>query len=102
MTEKLIEERNGDLILRVRASPGAARDRVLGVHGGALKVSVRAPPEGGKANAAVARLLAAGLGLRAGQLRLVRGKSSRDKSFLLDGVSRQELAARLRTLLGSG
>ncbi|MFQ5701919.1 MAG: DUF167 domain-containing protein, partial [Acidobacteriota bacterium] len=42
--------------LRVRVKPGAKQDTLTGVGAGRLRLTVVAPPEKGKANAAVARL----------------------------------------------
>jgi uncharacterized protein (TIGR00251 family) len=47
----------------IHASPRAARERVGGLHGDALRVAVREPPVEGAANAACARALARALGL---------------------------------------
>lgn len=69
--------------MRLRVSPGARSDRILGVHGGALKISVSAPPERGKANRAVVDLLATVLGLPRSAVRIVAGESSRDKVALV-------------------
>ncbi|MBI4600985.1 MAG: DUF167 domain-containing protein [Planctomycetes bacterium] len=77
----------GGVQIKVRAAPGASRERVAGVHAGALKVSVQAPPERGRANEAVARVLARSLGLRASQVSLRAGEASRDKWYALEGVT---------------
>jgi uncharacterized protein (TIGR00251 family) len=81
--------------LRVRVAPGAARERIVGPHGEALKVSVREPPEKGKANAAVERLLADAFGARPGDVAVVRGLASRDKVVLFRGWSEARLRERL-------
>jgi len=67
----------------VRVTPGAARDAV---EGDAARLAIRttAPPEGGKANAAVQKLLARALGVPKSRLTLVRGARGRDKLFRLD------------------
>jgi uncharacterized protein len=75
-----------DVLLKVRAAPGASRDRVVGLHGDALKVAVAAPPEKGKANLAIARLLASALGLSPAHVRLDSGAASRDKWFRIEGA----------------
>jgi uncharacterized protein (TIGR00251 family) len=86
--------------LEVRAQPKAKRDAASGTRGGALKVSVTAPPEDGRANAAVLDVLRAALKLPRGQLELLSGHTARDKVVLVRGVTPDELAARLAPLAG--
>ena len=69
----------GGTRLRLRVKAGAKKTAILGVHGGALKLSVAAAPERGKANRAVVKLLAEALGLPASTVTVVEGKSSPDK-----------------------
>jgi len=88
--------------LQLRVSPGAARSAVVGRHGTGWKVRVAAPPEGGKANAAVVRLLADALALPAAQVRIVSGHASRDKTVALEGLEPDELERRLATASGAG
>jgi uncharacterized protein (TIGR00251 family) len=87
-------------VLRVRAQPGARNNRIVGWHGGALKVAVTAPPEAGKANQALANLLCDQLGRKRAQVELLSGAGSRDKRFLIRGLSRTELERKLAALVG--
>jgi uncharacterized protein YggU (UPF0235/DUF167 family) len=67
----------------VRVVPGAGRTAVEeGAEG--LRVRVTAQPEGGKANAAVREALARALGIAKGRLTLIRGETSRTKTFRVD------------------
>jgi len=59
----------------VKAVPGSSRSRIAGVLGDRLKVQVAAPPEDGKANRAVAQVLADWLDLPASAVELVSGPS---------------------------
>ncbi len=94
-----ITAREEGALLRVRAAPGASRDRVAGLHANALKVAVCAAPERGKANQAIIRVLAKALGLRRSQLSVRSGSTSRDKQLLVEGVNAAELAERVRNAL---
>lgn len=67
----------------VRVTPKASRN-VVEVKDGQIRVYVTVVPEGGKANAAVQKLLAKALGVAKSRLRLVRGETARDKVFRLD------------------
>ncbi len=58
----------------------------------ALRVCVRAAPEGGRANVAIIALLAREWGIRRQALRLVSGAGDRRKSFHLSGESKTLLA----------
>jgi uncharacterized protein (TIGR00251 family) len=79
--------------LAVRAQPGAKRNAVLGEQAGALKVAVTAPPEDGRANAALVEVLRDWLGLKRSQVQLVVGPTSRNKVFLVRGLGAEELSA---------
>lgn len=74
----------------LRLQPGASRARVDGVavlDDGAtvLKLRVTEPPEGGKANAALIRLLAKAWKLPKSALSLVAGHSDRRKTLAVEG-----------------
>jgi uncharacterized protein (TIGR00251 family) len=81
--------------LRIRVSPGARTTELVGRQGEAWKVRVAAPPERGRANDAVLKLLADRLGVARGELTLVSGASGRDKVVELHGISADEADRRL-------
>jgi uncharacterized protein (TIGR00251 family) len=85
--------------LPVRAQPGARKAGILGEQAGALKVAVTAPPAEGRANKALAEVLREELGVKRSQVELLSGETSRDKRFLVRGVTVAELQARLAVLL---
>jgi len=80
----------------VIARAGGRKNEVRGEHAGAIKVSVTAAPEKGKANAAILELLAEVLELRRGQITLVAGETNPRKTFLVCEIEADELERRLR------
>ena len=89
-------------ILDLKVSPKASRNALTGWLGGSLKVAVTAAPERGKANEAVEELLAQALKLPRSAVVVVAGHSARAKRVEVAGLSAEELAGRLRTILGQG
>lgn len=85
--------------LRLRVSAGASRRRILGVHGGALKLSVKAPPEKGKANRDVLALVAETFGLATSDVTILSGETSPDKVVRLPLAS-EEAARRWASGMG--
>jgi len=77
----------------------AVQRRIVGVHDGALKIAVSAPPEDGRANDALIELLAEVLGIRENRIRLAQGRSDRRKVFDIIGMSTEELGRSLITIL---
>lgn len=84
--------------LRLRVMPGARQSRIVGPHGTALKITVAAPPERGRANDAVRRLLAESLDLPASRIRIVAGLASRDKVASIEGCLPDEIRRRIERL----
>ena len=79
--------------LALRVQPKARRSAVAGEHAGMLKVTVTAPPEDGRANAAVLELLREVFGLSRGQAEVLSGHANRNKVVLVRGVTPRQLTA---------
>jgi uncharacterized protein (TIGR00251 family) len=95
--------RNADgILLHVRLTPKSGSSRVCGrtMHGekSVVKMQVTAPPEDGKANAAVAELVADWIGISKSRVAVVSGQKSRLKSLFLKGNA-DELFEKLAILL---
>lgn len=73
------------LLVFVWVVPNASRDSIVGPHDDMLKVTVSAPPEGGKANRRVAHLVASAVGGKRGIV--VDGETGRRKAILVEGVA---------------
>ena len=87
---------DGAILLRVRAHPGARTSQVGTVDPwrGALRVEVQAQRERGRANEALAEVIALALGISPREVELVQGPRSAEKVFRLRGLTLD--AARLR------
>jgi uncharacterized protein (TIGR00251 family) len=71
-------------MLMVAVQPGARRTGADGLHDGALKLRLVAPPVEGQANAALVAWLAEQLGLPKRAVRVSRGAASRRKAIEID------------------
>jgi len=81
--------------VRLRVSPRSRTAAVGGPHGDAWRVRVTAPAEGGRANAAVVRLLAETFELPRSSVTIVSGHGARDKIVELTGIGPDETERRL-------
>jgi len=71
----------------VHVQPRASRTELAGLHGGALKVRVAAPPVDAAANRALIEFLAECLGVARRSVRIVAGETSRTKLLEVDGIT---------------
>ena len=72
--------------LDVRIVPRASREALLGLHDGALRIALTAPPVDGAANAALLAFVARSLGVPTRQVRLERGATGKTKVVVVDGA----------------
>jgi uncharacterized protein YggU (UPF0235/DUF167 family) len=94
--EEVVRTHPAGAALNVWVVPGARRTEFRGLHAGCLRVRVAVPPEGGRANKAVAELLNRELGWK---FRLVSGARSRRKRLVALGADVSDLIARLDEIL---
>jgi hypothetical protein len=85
-------------LIAVKAVPGASRDRIAAVLGPRLKIATSRPPEKGRANAAIAAVLADALGVGRRDVRLATGPTSPRKEFAVRGLSPDQARRRLAEL----
>ena len=89
---------DGGVVIAVKVVPGSSRDRVAGVLGDCLKITTSAAAEKGRANAAVARTLAAALGVSPRDVTLVSGQTSPRKEFHVSSATMDACRLRLAEL----
>ncbi|MFO0838919.1 MAG: DUF167 domain-containing protein [Phycisphaerae bacterium] len=82
----------------VKATPGASRTRIAGVWSDRVRIAVAAPPEGGKANAALRRFLAELLNVPIGNVHIAQGESSPLKRVRIAGTSVDQVRRAIRGL----
>jgi len=96
-----LSDRADGIVVQVRAQPRTRQTAIVGEHAGSLKIAVTAPPEDGKANDAITLLLSESLGLKRSQIELISGAASRNKKFIVRGLEKAELAARIASLVAN-
>ena len=87
MRQSAVRESPKGAILTVHVQPKASKTEYAGIHGGALKFRVAAPPVEGAANEALCVYLAERFGLSKKSVVVQSGHGSRHKRVLLTGVS---------------
>jgi uncharacterized protein len=81
--------------IRVHIVPNAKTDKLVGEHGGAIKIKLRAPAVERKANTALRKFLAETLSIPQRAIVLERGERSRDKVIRINDMSEDDIRRRL-------
>jgi uncharacterized protein (TIGR00251 family) len=86
--------------ISVLIQPGAARDEILGPVEDRLKIRLTAPPQEGRANKALIKLLAKRLKAAPSRISILKGHKSRRKELLVEGLGLEEATRLLRGVDG--
>ena len=76
------------LVLRCQVQPRASEDRIVGEHGGRLRVRIRAVPSDGEANVRLRHFLAQAFGVAAGAVEISSGHGARLKTVRIRAPAR--------------
>jgi uncharacterized protein (TIGR00251 family) len=82
-----LRQEGADLVLSLHIQPKAKRTEFAGLHGGAMKLRLAAPPVDGKANAVLCAFLADFCGVPKSAVTLLSGEASRAKRVRVAGVA---------------
>ncbi|MBI4220775.1 MAG: DUF167 domain-containing protein [Chloroflexi bacterium] len=82
-------------LIQIRVQPRAKANSIDGYRDGLLRLRVTAAPEKGAANAAVIELLAEALDVPKSRLRIAKGESARAKLIAIEGLTLEDVRARL-------
>ena len=74
-----IEQSGEDVLIWIKAVPGASRDEIAGVIGDRLKLRVSAAPEAGKANKAICKLISSAIGVKLKRVSIDSGQTNPEK-----------------------
>lgn len=77
--------REGVITLTLHVQPGAKRSEIAGLHGGALKIRLAAPPIEGRANDALLKFIADIFSVPLRNVELHHGSQSRHKVVAITG-----------------
>jgi uncharacterized protein (TIGR00251 family) len=90
------------LVLTVRVIPRSPKSAITGRRGDALVVRLSAPPVDDAANEALVRLLSETFERPRRDVSIVSGHKSRDKRVTIEGITEEDLSARITALLRTG
>ena len=82
--------------IHVRVKPKSARSKILECREGVWQVALTSPPENGKANRELVRLLAKAFHIAPSHIQIVSGEKSRNKTLSVPGLSDEELEVGMR------
>ena len=80
-------------LLWIHVQPRSSRTEIVGWHGDAVKIRLKAPPVDGAANEELIRFLSKALGVSRKAVQITAGMTSRRKRVKIDGVDQGDVAA---------
>ncbi len=88
-------ESGSSLDVPLHVQTRARINRIIGIHDGALKLKIVAPPVDNAANKAILRFFSDLLEIPVSRLTIVSGEKSRDKFLRIEGFSLSRFLSRL-------
>ncbi len=78
-----VEKKANGLLVYLYVQPKSAKNQFAGIHNGAAKIRITAPPADNKANRMCIKFLAKQLGIPQSGIELVSGKTGRSKQVFI-------------------
>ncbi len=86
-----LREKGDGIVIPIKVQPNSSRERVIGEYGNQLKVAVSVPPEKGKANKAIIKVIARWLNRNISDIEIISGKRSKEKEVFVNNIMKNDL-----------
>ena len=80
---QFLQETPRGIVIKIYVQPRSSRNRIIGLHGDALKIAIQAPPVNDAANRMCIEFLSKSLNLPRSAIEMLGGHTSRMKRLLL-------------------
>jgi uncharacterized protein (TIGR00251 family) len=90
-----VSQKKGSAALSCRVQPNSSKQGIGEIKNNALIIRLNAPAVEGKANDALIRFLSKRLGIAKSRISIIQGERNRNKLVSVEGLSPEEIAARL-------
>ncbi|WP_038056132.1 DUF167 domain-containing protein [Thermodesulfobacterium hydrogeniphilum] len=88
------------MILEIKVKPGARKDKIIVFkEPNFLEVSLKAKPENNKANESLCKFLSKILKVSKNEIKIVRGKTSKNKILKIEELSEKNFSEKIKTFL---
>ncbi|MDR4506406.1 MAG: DUF167 domain-containing protein [Candidatus Scalindua sp.] len=94
-----IREKGDGIVIPVKVQPNSSQERIIGEYNKQLKVAVSVPPEKGKANRAIIKIIAKWLNRKISDVEIISGERSKEKEIFVSNIMKNDLD---RLVAGSG
>lgn len=82
-------------LLPIKVIPSSSKNCLAGWLGESLKIRTQAPPERGKANTCVLKIIAQSLGIPKNSITLIKGETSVNKVISIAGLTLEEIKQKI-------
>jgi len=89
-------EHEETVIVNVRVIPRASKSEIVGIHDGALKIRISAPPVDGAANVEIIRFLAKTFGVSKSNVFILSGETSKNKRIKIANLSKSSFEEKIK------
>ncbi|MBA3063724.1 YggU family protein [bacterium] len=87
-----------DIVIKVKIVPGSSKNKILGVHNDAIKITITAPPIEGKANKKCIAYLAKYFDVAKSKIEIISGQTSKNKLIKIYDISQKEFLDKIEKI----
>ncbi len=87
-----------DIVIKVKIVPGSSKNKIVGVHNDAIKITITAPPIEGKANKKCIAYLAKYFDVAKSKIEIISGQTSKNKLIKIYDISQKEFLDKIEKI----